>query len=629
MLDKGDNSLLYTATEQLNKGSSLMTVDQEKLDLAWLNLRAAQSACRKSAFSLASTFLKSGLSFVDDATKWSVSYEFTLTSMTLLSQMEYCIGNREDSRSHIKEVLQHCKTLDEKLPLYIIQMESLASEGFDKEATKVGTETLRLLGEPIPRRVNLCNVVMEYWKTHRLLMGKCDEDLLALPELKNSRKLMALKIMSLLGGYAYTANQPLLIVMLGLKEMILILRSGLSKFSAEAFATFGILSGQMGNFDVAFRYGNLAQSLAAKYKSRHHNARSLLAVHFFLWHLRRPAHESIEPLLKAHRLSMENGDIRNAAFSFFSYIYCYISCGLPLGPVIQDTKKFRLELGDHAQDLMYKLTSVAYQTLLNLVNVDCKNPLKLTGSALDEDLILKETEVTTNTIVAQNIYLQKAILANYFVDFKLAGEMAEKIWKHENNLLKGCDFTSTGVTYFVLGLSALGMRRVPGINRHYQRKSQRYSRKYTQRLKQWVTQSEPNVYHMYLILLAEEAALSKEKIDFVKSAYDKAIRSALRSGFLQNAALAEERCALFFFDVGDTDNAEYYLRQSYCHYDEWGSAAKLQQLNESYNFLRKSGPTRRLSTARFGRQRYDPKASEQHRDTSTFDFIGSCDSSVD
>ena len=123
--------------------------------------------------------------------------------------------------------------------------------------------------------------------------------------------------------------------------------------------------------------------------------------------------------------------------------------------------------------------------------------------------------------------------------------------------------------------------------------------------------------------------LFRSKLDHVKSAYDKAIRSALRSGFLQNAALAEERCALFFFDVGDTDNAEYYLRQSYGHYDEWGSAAKLHQLNKRYDFMRNSGPTRRLSTARFGRQRYDPKASEQHRDTSTFDFAGSCDSSVD
>ena len=97
MLDKGDNSLLYTATEQLNKGSSLISDAKEKLDLARLNLRAAQSACGKSAFSLAATFLKSGLSFVDEATKWSTSYDFTLTSMTLLSQMEYCIGNRVDS----------------------------------------------------------------------------------------------------------------------------------------------------------------------------------------------------------------------------------------------------------------------------------------------------------------------------------------------------------------------------------------------------------------------------------------------------------------------------------------------------------------------------------------------------
>ena len=87
------------------------------------------------------------------------------------------------------------------------------------------------------------------------------------------------------------------------------------------------------------------------------------------------------------------------------------------------------------------------------------------------------------------------------------------------------------------------MRRVPGNWQHRQR-SRKINRKSIERLHQWTKQGEPNVYHMYLILLlAEEAALNKGKLVDVKNAYDQAITSAFRSGFLQNAALAEERCA--------------------------------------------------------------------------------------
>ena len=161
-----------------------------------------------------------------------------------------------------------------------------------------------------------------------------------------------------------------------------------------------------------------------------------------------------------------------------------------------------------------------------------------------------------------------------------------------------------GFTYFVLGLSALGMRRIPGNWQHRQR-SRKISRKNIERLHQWTKQGEPNVYHMYLILLAEEAALNKGKLVDVKNAYDQAITSAVRSGFLQNAALAEERCALFFLEMGDTDYAENYLRRSHAHYDEWGCKAKLRQLQDKYTFLISCNDhtKKRCSTFRFGKKR--------------------------
>ena len=82
--------------------------------------------------------------------------------MTMLSQMEYCIGYRDDSRRHVEELLNNCKTVDEMLPLYIMKMESLEAEGFDSRAISVGVETLWLLGEPITKHPHLGNVLYAY-----------------------------------------------------------------------------------------------------------------------------------------------------------------------------------------------------------------------------------------------------------------------------------------------------------------------------------------------------------------------------------------------------------------------------------------------------------------------------------
>jgi hypothetical protein len=79
---------------------------------------------------------------------------------------------------------------------------------------------------------------------------------------------------------------------------------------------------------------------------------------------------------------------------------------LPLGPIVQDTKRFRIELSDHSQDLIYLLTSIAYQTLLNLTDGgNVGNPLKITGTAIDEEIILHDATDNNSSIVAHNIYL--------------------------------------------------------------------------------------------------------------------------------------------------------------------------------------------------------------------------------
>ena len=593
--------LLLVVTEQLNRGSDLIEDGDDLLSLMLLNLRAARAMQERSAFLAASEFCKAGLRIASrQQHAWSRLYNVLLPLHTLRADMDYIVGDHRGANESVDAVLSNAVVLDDMLPVFLIKMESLGSEGRTQEAMEVGSHVLARLGEKLPQHPTRRHLLAEFLGVRRMLKGHSDESLLALPTLTCRNKLIVLEILSLMGGYAYAASQPLLIMIVGLREMRILLNHGLSKYAADAFATYGTLMGHMSNFAEAFRFGQLSLNLVNRFQAREHDSKTLLAVNFFVHHLRRPIHESIEPLLSAYQLGMEVGDIRNASMSFYAYICCYAICGLPLGPVLQDTNGFRVELGQYGQDLMFKLTSSVYQTMLNLVGRS-QDPLRLKGEAMDEDKMLQEAEESNNVLLAQNIFLQRAILANYFNDFEMAGETVARVSDDMQINTASCNFVA-GATYFVLALSALGMTRA----RNRCRKFIRKSRQYTRRLKTWVKQGEPNVHHMLLILRAEQLSLRSRKVDDVKEAYDRAIAVSSRTGFLQNAALANERAGIFFLARGDHEWAEMYISKSYQLYADWGAHAKLDQMTVLYPFLSKSKETmvRRHSTQRFGRSRF-------------------------
>jgi hypothetical protein len=517
--------------------------------------------------------------------------------------MEYCLGNREESQALVEMLLTKIDSLEEKLPVYIVKMETLSSEGHPDKAIQVGLNVLGQLGHFFPKKVTMRHILAEVVKTKMLLRGMTDESMLELPELTNVTSLGSLEIMSLLGCYAYSANEALFMLILSQREMRIVLKEGLNKFAGDAFASYGVLMGHLGNIKEAHRFSEISLKLMERFECRDHDSQTLLVNHFFLQHLRKPVHDSINPLFQSYELGMEVGDIHHASLAFLSYICCYTNCGLPLGPVIQDTVAHREQLGECSQDLALSISDVVYQGMINL-RQPTVNPVVLDGEVMREESMLQFAAETNNSFLAQMVYQQKAVLAIYYNDFNAAGEMASQLWAKSGDLVGSCTFTA-GATSFYFALSALGMchRAKPGKYMYYRRAA----RKYTKKLESWVKQGNPNVHHMLLILNAEEAYVRKDKMDKIKKLYDKAISVSRRSGFTHNAALVSERCGRFLIEYGDKDWARDYLQNSYVLYTEWGALGKVAQMENEFEWLKASmnANTKRGSTSVKGISRFD------------------------
>jgi predicted ATPase len=607
---------LRITTEQLNWGVGSITDQLEKVQLANLNLSLAYDAAHHSAFPYAAKYCRSGLTLLGDV-GWTTYYDLTKKLSTLLAEAEYAVGNRDESQRLIETVLSKTNTLEDKIPVLIIQMEVLSSEGYVNDAIQVGLRVLHQLGFHVPRKVTKFRLLKAAWKTEMLLRTKTDLDLMTLPELTNQSLLRALEIMSLLGCYAYSANEPLFMLILSQYEMQIVVTEGLNKFAGDAFASHGVLRGHLGNVKEAFRFSDMSLKLMERFQCVKHDSQTLLVNHFFLQHLQKPLHSSIDPLFKSYQLGMEAGDIHNASLAFLSYICFYTTCGLPLQPAVDDLEKFRHELDGCSQELALTLSGIFHQSMLNLMGL-AVNPLSLNGDVMQEDAVLAYADAINSTFLRQMLCYQKAILAVYFGDVEAAGAMAQTLWKTSDNfhLDNSCTFAAAP-TAFLYAFSAIGLLRQHRSIRSYcylRRMVRRHTKKLTTLVER---QGNPNAQHLLLILHAEQAYLRKEPLQAVKDAYDKAIRMARRSGFTHHAALANERCGVFLLDYGDRqDDVQYYLTQAYILYSEWGALGKVEAMEDQHAFLDVSIRTsarRRRSTHIKGISRFHKSHSHHAR----------------
>ena len=102
----------------------------------------------------------------------------------------------------------------------------------------------------------------------------------------------------------------------------------------------------------------------------------------------------------------------------------------------------------------------------------------------------------------------------------------------------------------------------------------------------WAKNCPSNNSHKLLLLRAEDAAFSgqksKKKRERAKALFDAAVTTAKANGFLNDEAIACERAALFFEEIGDEGLFTSYMTRSHKLYIQWGATAKAEQLVQAH-----------------------------------------------
>ena len=101
-------------------------------------------------------------------------------------------------------------------------------------------------------------------------------------------------------------------------------------------------------------------------------------------------------------------------------------------------------------------------------------------------------------------------------------------------------------------------------------------------LQKWVKKGGVNFVHQLHILDGKDAALKGQETK-AKQLYEKAIVTAARGGFLQDAGLANERYALFLLSRNAVIDASHHMKEALRYYSECGASHKVEQLKEKFS----------------------------------------------
>src|SRR5262249_37699306 len=106
--------------------------------------------------------------------------------------------------------------------------------------------------------------------------------------------------------------------------------------SLTAYATFGIALALEGNYEEAYRYGNLAVRLARRLPPEEARALLCFGGHVSPWRI--PISESALFLERAYSRGLESGDLEYAAYALSNLVFAGMFSGQPLDRVLVESE---------------------------------------------------------------------------------------------------------------------------------------------------------------------------------------------------------------------------------------------------------------------------------------------------
>lgn len=270
MRQRSENRILendiFTLVSQFCLSGDLIKGYEEKEAVASLCLYASRKAVKCSTFRTASAYLNFGIELLGSAC-WREHYALSLQLYNGAAEMALCTADFKRMDHLLNTAFENIQIFQDKLQAYATRIYSLGVRDQQQQAISEGKEVLKHLGETFPERLCKPRLLREMASVQRLLRGKSDAMLLRLPQMDDPFKLATIRILDLI-FLSSLVSRPSFAPFVVLKLMKVTLQDGFSPWTANSFATYGMLCCTIGKVDEAFRFGQLSLQLLERSRRR-------------------------------------------------------------------------------------------------------------------------------------------------------------------------------------------------------------------------------------------------------------------------------------------------------------------------------------------------------------------------
>lgn len=560
---------IFELVNHLNDGKDLISDQEQRNQLAALNLIAGQKASSAIAYEPSARYFDFGLELLANDC-WEQQYDLTLSLYEGAIDVECINANFRRSQSLINLALPHTKTLLDRIRIYKLQIQLEIAQGNSAASIETALKALLLLDIRIPTQdAEIESYIAQLQQ--KLVFQPNDVAALAnLPVMSDANKQAAVEILNTMPGPVYIARPQLFMPMM-LTMTLLSVEYGNWIPSSFAYCLFGFMNAAIfDNIDTGYEFGQLSLKVLEQFNDKTLYPHVLKVYGSHVHFIKNSLRSTLKFLQVSVERAMEVGNLEFVGYGTSEYVMYRFFSGENLEIVNQKALPY-VELVSRAkQELGIYYIRIARQVVLNFIGL-ADDLLVLTGDSFNEATMLPSVAAGNWQTLLCCFYLFKLMLAYRFGDCEQASihakstaanlqavvgmmMMYEYIFYDSLTLLQ-CDLENREVLPQVQANQAI--------------------------LKQKADYAPMNFQHKYELVEAEIARVTGQTL-IAMNAYDASIQSAKNHEFTQDEALANELAAKFYLGINKPKIAAAYLNDAYLGYISWGSQPLAENLLTRY-----------------------------------------------
>ena len=584
---------IFDIVNQLNRGSGLITVADERERVAELNLMAAKRAKASTAYASALKYLHAARTLLCQET-WDRNYDLIFSIESLMAECELLTANMATAEDRLTRLAQRARSRHDFAVVTRLQVTLYTTLDRSDRAIEVFLDYLRRNGTDWSQHPTREDVMREYDRIWSLVGDRQIEDLVDLPLLEDTDVLDMLDVFTEIVHPAmfYDENLSTLVVC---RMVCLCLEHGNCDASCFGYVWFGMFAGpRFNDYKDGFRFGQLGYDLVEKRNLTRYQARTYISFGTLTpW--AKHAAKGRDLVRRAFDVAYRTGDLTFSAYSWHELITNYLAVGDPLPEVQTEAEKGlafvkKAGFGLVAENCGAQLGLI--RTLRGLTSVFGH------FDAVDYNEADTESRLARNPTLAlaEFFYWTRKLQGRYFAgDYSAAVDASEKahrlLWPAASQVETGDFRFFAALAYAAAWNSVSSEERL----RHFSALIDHH-----RQLEIWAEHCPANFESRSALVSAEIARIEGRVLD-AEHLYETAIRSAHENGFAHCEAVANECAGQFYSARGFKKFAGVHLRDARNCYLRWGADGKVHQLDALYPHLREekqaSGPAGTMGTS--------------------------------